>query len=360
MIVFPRKRFILFTVLVLTLFIGTFHVSAPPWVITYRYAVKFQCLPSPMTNTVINIHNPYTKIVEIRKKFVGELLNQTPGNVTEFEVVRIPPNKAVAVDCNEIIEKLSKLGPVPSEGYVVLESPVRIDVTAIYLRSATLERREAEKLIVNKIMFEILPPKYPVGELTIPVGLKLEIIIPTPPQETPVMLEEYLREFLELPEEIKVEVLDVKPYFDASENRSKEEVLFIVKPKEYEWAEFIGEYFTEDIPPPNWLQPNKPLILVTLKQFEKGKEPAWYLEDPVKTVKESLKKELQQHLKKLGVPEERAKKWAEDLVENLAIKILDVDVGAGIGIGRGVGGGITLDVEYIQPQAVFTTKKRGS
>jgi hypothetical protein len=112
---------------------------APAPRFTYQYAVKFLCTSNiPGTSqtttsllagsyaTVVNIHNPNTASVGFRMK-----LASAGGNISAFIKEELKPDQATKVDCSQ----LSRFGPQPIhgfEGFLVIESPLSLDVVAVY------------------------------------------------------------------------------------------------------------------------------------------------------------------------------------------------------------------------------------
>jgi CARDB len=127
-----------------------FFRLTPPGVVTFEYAAKFICgiqrepegtrLARGLYATTINVHNPNDKRARFFKKLA---LTYPPGAQKPGEVLRIgfdvlAPDQALAVDCEDIQRRLFPNGfPAPYiEGFIVIESPVSLDVTAVYTTAA--------------------------------------------------------------------------------------------------------------------------------------------------------------------------------------------------------------------------------
>jgi hypothetical protein len=95
--------------------------------------------------TMINIHNPNSVTVQLQKKAVLLFAGTNPVPETNFEqpmppgqIVTpppIPPDFGMFIDCQDIRKKLlpgSPAAPVFVDGWVVLLSPVALDVEAVY------------------------------------------------------------------------------------------------------------------------------------------------------------------------------------------------------------------------------------
>lgn len=159
------------------------QVGGQPVGKTYSYAAKFVCglmpqdgvildpqqavsafpreLPLKPANyaTDINVHNPQVKGTILWKKavlsgWVGTIANTVPPQVRTSEaeqvfpggkylVVQLPPDGAFSADCADIVKVLQPPGQPPFAsfitGFVVINSPVQLDVTAVY----TSERQDA-------------------------------------------------------------------------------------------------------------------------------------------------------------------------------------------------------------------------
>ena len=148
---------------------------------TFSYAAKFTCglvpqnrvpldprqataefppteLPLKPANyaTDINVHNPQFKATVLWKKAVLSGWIGIPGAAGgatsepeqrfdggKYFPVQLPPDGAFSVDCADIVKVLHPPGPSPYPsfitGFVVINSPVELDVTAVY----TSERQDA-------------------------------------------------------------------------------------------------------------------------------------------------------------------------------------------------------------------------
>lgn len=105
----------------------------------YQYAVKFLCTSNiPGTSqtttsllpgsyaTVVNVHNPNAAAVGFRMK-----LASASGDISGFIKGELKSDQATKVDCSQ----LGKFGPQPIhgfEGFLVIESPLSLDVVAVY------------------------------------------------------------------------------------------------------------------------------------------------------------------------------------------------------------------------------------
>ncbi len=127
-----------------------FFRLTPPNVTMFEYAAKFICgiqrdpndfrLAPGFYATTINIHNPNEREVRFFKKLALTFPpgRQTPGKVLPIGHDLLRPDEALAVDCPDIERRLFPSGlPAPYiEGFVVIQSPASLDVTAVYTTAA--------------------------------------------------------------------------------------------------------------------------------------------------------------------------------------------------------------------------------
>lgn len=116
----------------------------------FEYSVKLVCgsqddpknmaLVEGFYGTTINVRNPGPEPVRFRKSLALTLPpgRQEPGELHRIADEELPPELALAVDCNDLEERLG-LGQPFIEGFVVIRSTGPLDVVAVYT-SATLTR----------------------------------------------------------------------------------------------------------------------------------------------------------------------------------------------------------------------------
>lgn len=109
----------------------------------FAYSAKFVCGPPrgdlPVVRgtyaTTVNIHNPHFQEVNFRKKAVIALPQRDPrGPISEFVREGLKADEALGVDCRDIRDLFGPAIPLPPliEGFVVIYSPVQLDVVAVY------------------------------------------------------------------------------------------------------------------------------------------------------------------------------------------------------------------------------------
>jgi hypothetical protein len=109
----------------------------------YQYAAKVVCgRPDPTLVTLtpqtyattINVHNPSdTLIVVFLKKlaFTVPFGHQRPGRVVPISLDTLRADQALVIDCLDL-SKRRGVGTASFEGFIILESSLSLDVTAVY------------------------------------------------------------------------------------------------------------------------------------------------------------------------------------------------------------------------------------
>ena len=81
--------------------------------------------------TAINLHNPTDRRTAIRLKVAVALDDGKPGPISRFIDLILGPDEAISIDCRQISKLLEAMHGF-SEGFVVIESDVELDVVAVY------------------------------------------------------------------------------------------------------------------------------------------------------------------------------------------------------------------------------------
>jgi CARDB protein len=117
---------------------------------TFEYAAKLICgvqkdpkemrLARGFYATTINVHNPQREDTTFFKKLALTIPpgRQRPGKVIPIATDKLGPDEALAVDCEDLRRRLFN-GTLPApyiEGFVVIQSPQSLDVTAVYSTAA--------------------------------------------------------------------------------------------------------------------------------------------------------------------------------------------------------------------------------
>jgi hypothetical protein len=126
---------------------------------TYSYAAKIVCgiqkkhedtrLARGFYATNINIHNPSEAGAIFTKKLALTIPpgDQAPGKIMPIAKDKLAPDEALEVDCRDIEKRLFPSGfPTPYiEGFVVIESQISLDVTAVYTAASLDDEKPAHQ-----------------------------------------------------------------------------------------------------------------------------------------------------------------------------------------------------------------------
>jgi hypothetical protein len=134
---------------------GIVHPVAAQDSLRYEYAVKMICgypdrpaMAPGRYYTAINIHNPGRRGIVLRKKFA--LTAPSEGSVapTAFRFNKLGPDYALEVDCTnrDLLEQRFV------KGFAVIQSPIQIDVVAVYTGGSVTDSLVAIEL-------ERVPPR---------------------------------------------------------------------------------------------------------------------------------------------------------------------------------------------------------
>ena len=125
----------------------------------FQYAAKFvlgesdgQMLAPGSYFTAINVHNPGVEPVRFRKKVAVALPGQKPGRVSKFVTASLKPDQAFDIDPRDIRKIAGPAEPFFT-GFVVIESPMELDVVAVYT-AAGAER------VVATLALERVPARH--------------------------------------------------------------------------------------------------------------------------------------------------------------------------------------------------------
>ena len=110
----------------------------------FMYSIKFVCIPTvgpdkevvfvPQNySTIINVHNPYPEDVYFLKKAViAQSEDEEKGQISDFVRDYLRPDQALSINCNDINRLFNNsLSPI-GDGFVVLTSNIKLDVSVVY------------------------------------------------------------------------------------------------------------------------------------------------------------------------------------------------------------------------------------
>jgi hypothetical protein len=121
---------------------------------TYQYSAKTLCtffggfgdaLAPGRYKTVINIHNPTERKIQITRKFALAIHPEetlSPFTITPYKSLTLAPDQAVAYSCLDIANFYCPIDGVcvdfiAIDGFLVVNSPVELDVVAVYTAHPT-------------------------------------------------------------------------------------------------------------------------------------------------------------------------------------------------------------------------------
>jgi hypothetical protein len=123
----------------------------------FLYAVKFVCGSHPKIAvvapgtyyTAINVNNPTPQIAEFRKRFSLALPEERPGPVSPWVGARLESDQSFEIDCPDILRHLELPAQAFAKGFVIVESPVELELVAVY--TATGSTRQVEAMDVERV-----------------------------------------------------------------------------------------------------------------------------------------------------------------------------------------------------------------
>ncbi len=147
---------------------------------TFQYAVKFLCgkatgieklfvkdgVAPGRYYTAINVHNPWDKRIGFKKKFAIALPLQKTGGVTPFFDVRLRPDEALEIDCQDIFNLTADISTADFRtGFAVIETDVELDIVSVYTTSnfetEQIITQDIERVAPRVIIVPPLPDKQP-------------------------------------------------------------------------------------------------------------------------------------------------------------------------------------------------------
>ena len=128
-----------------------------------QYAAKFvigtsngEVLAPGQYFTAINVHNPTGQAITIRKRFAIALPSERPGPVSQFVSTTIPPGAAIEIDTRDIHGHTKTKPGLFVKGFAVINSPVRLNVVAVYTAAGSTGR-------IETMFMERVPASAPAG-----------------------------------------------------------------------------------------------------------------------------------------------------------------------------------------------------
>lgn len=157
-------------------------VPPPPPTPAYTYSVKFiwgqavsekEGVKPANYATTVNVHNPSTQAVTLYKKaVVAHREWEKWSKISDFEKVELQPDDALEIDGVDICRLLGIAFPPVAfvTGFVVIQSPVPLDVVAVYTGSSKVGMSlDVEYIQPSAVKIEVTPP----GEVHTPSGIEI-------------------------------------------------------------------------------------------------------------------------------------------------------------------------------------------
>lgn len=82
--------------------------------------------------TAVNVHNPGTKTIAMRKKIAVAYPNQKPGPISKWIEAKMEGDQAFEVDCPEMYKIMGLQPGKLLKGFLVIESQAELDVVGVY------------------------------------------------------------------------------------------------------------------------------------------------------------------------------------------------------------------------------------
>ncbi len=137
--------------------------------------------------TAVNVRNFLDQEVKFTKKVVVSRAQDDPrGPISERETVTLKPDEAIDIDCPDIVKLLKTQRALSPKGFVVIESPVELEVVAVYTSELLVKDASSDFTCWNKVLYFDIPIEpsglAPIGQVEYPLPNKVsEIVLPCPP-----------------------------------------------------------------------------------------------------------------------------------------------------------------------------------
>jgi len=108
------------------------------------YSIKFVCIPLvgpdkegafvPQNySTVINVHNPYAHTISFFKKAViAQSEDEKRGDISKFMNDTLKPDQALSINCRDIVGLFNNTISPIGDGFVVILSDKKLDISSVY------------------------------------------------------------------------------------------------------------------------------------------------------------------------------------------------------------------------------------
>ena len=117
----------------------------------FIYSIKFVCIPTvgpdkesvfvPQNySTVVNVHNPYNGSIDFLKKAViAQSEDEERGQISNLRSDFLKPDQALSINCNDILSLFNNSSSTIGDGFIVLKTNVKLDVSAVYTTQSSID-----------------------------------------------------------------------------------------------------------------------------------------------------------------------------------------------------------------------------
>jgi hypothetical protein len=145
---------IIYSIILPTILIAilSFTVTASLAQNQFMYSIKFVCIPTvgpdkeavfvPQNySTVVNVHNPKPNQEALLEKHavIAQSEDEERGPFSTFVREFLKPDQALSINCNDIRSLFNNTLPTIGDGFVVLKSNLKLDVSAVYTTQSSID-----------------------------------------------------------------------------------------------------------------------------------------------------------------------------------------------------------------------------
>ena len=118
----------------------------------FMYSIKFVCIPTvgpdkeavfvPQNySTVVNVHNPNPNQEVFLEKHavIAQSEDEERGPFSTFVREFLKPDEALSINCNDIRSLFNNTLPTIGDGFVVLKSNVKLDISVVYTTQSSID-----------------------------------------------------------------------------------------------------------------------------------------------------------------------------------------------------------------------------
>ena len=117
----------------------------------FTYSIKFVCIPTvgpdredvfvPQNySTVINVHNQYPEeVIFYKKAVIAQSEDEERGQISDIRPDSLKPDQALSINCSDILSLFNNSPSTIGDGFVVLTSNVKLDVSVVYTTQSSID-----------------------------------------------------------------------------------------------------------------------------------------------------------------------------------------------------------------------------